>query len=192
MADFFRISLDVNFEIQSLPKRGLALTPRRRSDPCSYALLDVFRASPRGHPWLDAPSPRFGPKADRVRAAPQPAANAASSADPRFYGYSPADRGSEPRPRRPDPAFTYPLAGPVSRDTSNPTMPAQPSPRACTHVFSAPKWTYCHGKACLQRAPADAGGCGSAFTQLRRARKGPPVAAHCSHRGGPAPEARGS
>ncbi len=38
---------------------------------------------PRGHPWPDsnARSPRFGPNADRVRAAPrwQPPANAASS-----------------------------------------------------------------------------------------------------------------
>jgi hypothetical protein len=74
------------FRILSLPKSSDAQTPHRRSDPCSYALLDVFRASPRGHPWLDAPSPRFGPKADRVRAAPQPAANAASSADPHFIG----------------------------------------------------------------------------------------------------------
>jgi hypothetical protein len=114
------------------------------------------------------------------------------SVDLRLCRYFPAGRGSNSRPRRPDPAFAYPLACPVSRDTSNPTIPAQPSPRACTHVDSAPNWTYCHGKACLPRAPADAGGCGSAFTHLRRARKGPPVAAHCSHCGGPAPEARGS
>ena len=110
-----------------------------------------------------------------MRAAPQPAANAASSADPHLHRYSPADRGSEPRPCRPDPAFTYPLAGPVSRDTSNSTMPAQPSPRACTHVVSAPKWTYCHGKVCLQRALADAGGCGSAFTHLHGRERGRPL-----------------
>ena len=183
MAEFFRISLDVNFEIQSLPKRGQALTPRRRSDPCSYALLDALRASPRSHPWPDTKSPRFGPNADRVRAAEQPAANAASSAEPRLHRYCPAGRGSNSRLRRPDPAFAYPLACPVSPDTSNPTMPAQPSPRACTHVTSARKWTYFHGKARLPHVPADAWGCGSAFAHVPSASKEPPVAARsgCSH-----------
>ena len=157
---FFRISLDVNFEIQSLPKRGLALTPRRRSDPCSSALLDALRASPRSHPWPDTKSPRFGPNADRVRAAEQPAANAASSAEPRLHRYCPAGRGSNSRLRRPDPAFAYPLACPVSRDTSNPTMPAQPSPRACTHVTSARKWTYYRSAAHQPDLPAGAQGCG--------------------------------
>jgi hypothetical protein len=71
-------------------------------------------------------------------------------------------------------------------------MPAQPSPRACTHVASAQKWMQFRGKARLPHATADAGGCGSAFTHLRRARKGPPVAAHCSHRGIPPPGARGT
>ncbi len=86
------------FRIRSLPKSSDAQTPRRRSDPCSYALLDIFRASPRGHPWLDAPSPPFGQKADRVRAAPQPPENAASSADPHLHRYSPPVRGSNSEP----------------------------------------------------------------------------------------------
>jgi hypothetical protein len=34
----------------------------------------------------------------------------------------------------------------------------QPSPRACTHVASAPKWTYLHGKDRRPHAPAVAGG----------------------------------
>ena len=95
-----------------------------------------------------------------MRAAPQPTANAASSADPRLHRYCPAGRGSNSRPRRPDPAFAYPLACPVSRDTSNPTMPAQPSPRACTHVTSAPKWTYYRSAAHHPDLPAGAQGCG--------------------------------
>ena len=65
------------------------------------------------------------------------------SVELRLHRYCPAGRGSSSRLRRPDPAFAYPLACPVSRDTSNPTMPVQPSPRACTHVASGPKWTYC-------------------------------------------------
>jgi hypothetical protein len=95
-----------------------------------------------------------------VRAAPQPTANAASSADPRLHRYCPAGRGSNHRPRRPDPAFAHPLAGPVSPDTSNPTMPAQPSPRACAHVVSARKWTYYHWAAHQPDQPAGAQGCG--------------------------------
>ena len=77
--------------------------------------------------------------------------------------------------------WPHPLACPVSRDTSNPTMPAQPSPRACTHVTSPPKWTYFHGKARLPHVPADAWGCGSAFAHVPSASKEPPVAARCSH-----------
>ena len=88
------------------------------------------------------------------------------SVEPRLYAYFSAGRGSDPRPRRPEPAFAYPFPCPVSRDTSNTTMPAQPSPRACTHVTSAPRWTYFHGKARLQHASADTGGCGSAFTPI--------------------------
>ena len=177
MAEFFRISLDVNFEIQSLPKRGQALTPRRRSDPCSYALLDALRASPRSHPWPDTKSPRFGPNADRVRAAEQPAANAASSAEPRLHRYCPAGRGSNSRLRRPDPAFAYPLACPVSPDTSNPTMPAQPSPRACTHVASAPKWTHYRWAAHQPDLPASAQGCGRHLLKIcaATATKRPPL-----------------
>ena len=106
------------------------------------------------------PVATFRPKGDRVRAAPQPAENAASSADPHLHRYSPPDRGSNSRPRRPDPAFAYPLAGPVSPDTSNPTIPAQPSPRACTHVVSARKWTYYRWAAHQPDLPAGAQGCG--------------------------------
>ena len=95
-----------------------------------------------------------------MRAAPQPTANAASSADPRLHRYCPAGRGSNHRPRRPDPAFAHPLAGPVSPDTSNPTMPAQPSPRACAHVVSARKWTYYRWAAHQPDQPAGAQGCG--------------------------------
>ena len=61
----FLASLDVNtFKIPSLPKRSDAQTPRRRSDPCSCALLGAFRAPPRGHPWPDAicPVATFRPK----------------------------------------------------------------------------------------------------------------------------------
>ena len=82
------------------------------------------------------------------------------SVELRFHRYSPADRGSNSRPRRPDPAFAHPLAGPVSPDTSNPTMPAQPSPRACAHVVSARKWTYYHSAAHQPDQPAGAQGCG--------------------------------
>ena len=53
-----------------------------------------------------------------------------------------------------------PLAGPVSPDTSNPTMPAQPSPRACAHVVSARKWTYYRWAAHQPDQPAGAQGCG--------------------------------
>jgi hypothetical protein len=82
------------------------------------------------------------------------------SVEPRLYGYYAADYGSKARPRRPEPAFANPLSCPVSRDTSNPTMPAQPSPRACTHVASAPKWTYCRWAAPHPDLPAGAQGCG--------------------------------
>ena len=78
----------------------------------------------------------------------------------RLYRRSSADRGSNSRLRRPDPAFAYPLACPVSPDTSNPTMPAQPSPRARTHVTSAPKWTYYRSAAHHPDLPAGAQGCG--------------------------------
>ena len=84
-------------EEQRQEQRGTH-TPRRRSDPCSCVLLDAFRASPRGHPWPSARSPRFGPNADRVRAAPQPPANAASSAELRLCMYCPAGRRSKYRP----------------------------------------------------------------------------------------------
>ena len=82
------------------------------------------------------------------------------SVELRLHRYCPAGCGSNCRPRRPDPAFAYPLACPVSRDTSNPTMPAQPSPRACTHVVSARKWTYCRWAAHHPDQPAGAQGCG--------------------------------
>jgi hypothetical protein len=78
----------------------------------------------------------------------------------RLHGYYPAGRRSNSRLRRPDPAFVYPLAGPVSPDTSNPTIPAQPSPRACTHVVSARKWTYYRWAAHHPDQPTGAQGCG--------------------------------
>ena len=82
------------------------------------------------------------------------------SVETRLYRRSSAGRGSNSRLRRPDPALAYPLACPVSPDTSNPTMPAQPSPRACTHVASAPKWTYYRSAAHHPDLPAGAQGCG--------------------------------
>ena len=82
------------------------------------------------------------------------------SVELRLHRYCPASRGSNSRLRRPDPAFAYPLACPVSPDTSNPTMPAQPSPRACTHVVSARKWTYYRWAAHQPDQPAGAQGCG--------------------------------
>jgi hypothetical protein len=80
--------------------------------------------------------------------------------EPRLHGYCAADHASKSWPRRPEPAFANPLSCPVSRDTSNPTMRAQPSPRACTHVASAPKWTYCRWTAHHPDLPAGAQGCG--------------------------------
>jgi hypothetical protein len=48
----------------------------------------------------------------------------------------------------------------------------QPAPRACTHVASAPKWTYLHGKDRRPHALAVAGGLRvSTHPHLRRARK---------------------
>ena len=99
------------------------------------------------------------------------------SVDPRLHRYCPASRGSNSRLRRPDPAFAYPLAGPVSRDTSNPTMPAQPSPRACTHVASAPKWKHCRWAAHQPDLPAGAQGCGRHLLKIcaATATKRPPL-----------------
>ena len=145
----------------------------------------------QAHRLPQCPSSRLGLNARPVCTATQTAATGMPSVELRLHRYCPAGRGSKSRPRRTDPAFAYPLACPVSRDTSNPTIPAQPSLRACTHVVSAPKWTYYHGKACLPRAPADAGGCGSAFTQnVRCARNEAPVATNRSHCGTLPPEAR--
>ena len=59
-----------------------------------------------------------------MRAAPQPTANAASSADPRLHRYCPAGRRSNHRPRRPDPAFAYP-----SRALCLQTHQTRPYPR---------------------------------------------------------------
>ncbi len=139
---------------------------RRRSDPCSCVLLDAFRASPRGHPWPSARSPRFGPNADRVRAAPQPPANAASSAELRLCRYCPAGRGSKHRLHAVQNQRWLTPSRDLCLETHQAleTLPAQQLLRACTRVTSASKWTYLRHKARLPHAPADAGGCGSALT----------------------------
>jgi hypothetical protein len=71
--------------------------------------------------------PHVGLNTHPVCTATQTAATGAPSVEPRIYRYCTASYGSAPRPRRPEPAFAYPLACPVSRDTPNTTATIAPS-----------------------------------------------------------------
>ncbi len=101
--------------------------PRRADTPPAFRTVFVRPARRLPHvisgpsvPDAGAPSPRFGPQASRVRAAPQPAAEyAASSADPQVlltHIGTPASHlpvtadPSNSRPRRAEPASANPLA----------------------------------------------------------------------------------
>ena len=110
----------------------------------------------------------------------------------RLHGYYPAGRRSNSRLRRPDPASVYPLAGPVSADTSNPTIPAQPSPRACTHVVSARKWTYTAGRLTIPTSPPAPRAAVGIPQNVSCASNEAPVATSRSHCGTLPPEARDS
>jgi hypothetical protein len=60
VAEILDFRLSKPFEIWSLPAEQRRADTPPAFGSCSCVLLDVFRASHRGHPWPDARSPRFG------------------------------------------------------------------------------------------------------------------------------------